>query len=57
MTVSEVAAYLKAHPSTIYRLIRRREIPAFRVAGDWRFNREQIDEWRVAQEERYKPKQ
>jgi excisionase family DNA binding protein len=52
MTVTEVAEYLHVHPSTIYRLLRKREIPAFRVGSDWRFNRESIDDWRTAREKR-----
>jgi Helix-turn-helix domain len=31
------------HPSTIYRLLRRHEIPAFHIGSDWRFNIEEID--------------
>ena len=52
LTVTEVAEYLHVHPSTIYRLLRKREIPAFRVGSDWRFNRESIDEWRTSREKR-----
>ncbi|MGO9453381.1 MAG: helix-turn-helix domain-containing protein [Candidatus Binataceae bacterium] len=52
MTVIEVAEYLNVHPSTIYRLLRRKEIPAFRVGSDWRFNRESIDTWRTSRENR-----
>jgi excisionase family DNA binding protein len=50
MTVAEVAEYLHVHPSTIYRLLRKKEIPAFRVGSDWRFNRESIDAWRTDRE-------
>ena len=52
MTVVEVAEYLHVHPSTIYRLLRRKDIPAFRVGSDWRFNRESIDAWRTEREKR-----
>jgi excisionase family DNA binding protein len=52
MTVMEVAEYLHVHPSTIYRLLRKQEIPAFRVGSDWRFNRESIDSWRTGRETR-----
>ncbi len=50
MTVREVAAYLHVHPSTIYRLVRQNQIPAFRIGSDWRFNIEAIDRWRRQQE-------
>jgi excisionase family DNA binding protein len=45
MTLSEVANYLRVHPSTIYRLLRDREIPAFKLGRDWRFSRDQVDQW------------
>jgi excisionase family DNA binding protein len=50
MTVGEVSEYLHVHPSTIYRLIKRRKIPAFRIGSDWRFNVETIDKWRAEME-------
>jgi excisionase family DNA binding protein len=46
MTVEEVSQYLHIHPSTLYRLLKRGEIPAFRIGSDWRFNIEAIDVWR-----------
>lgn len=51
MTVREVSAYLRVHPSTIYRLLRSHQIPAFQVGSDWRFNIEAIDRWRLRKEE------
>jgi excisionase family DNA binding protein len=48
MTVNELSTYLHVHKSTVYRLIKGGEIPgAFRMGSDWRFNREQIDRWRL----------
>jgi excisionase family DNA binding protein len=52
MTVREVSDYLHVHPSTIYRLLKRNEIPAFHVGSDWRFNIEDVDHWRL---KRHKP--
>jgi excisionase family DNA binding protein len=45
MTLDEVAAFLQVHPSTIYRLLKRHEIPAFKMGSEWRFNRESIERW------------
>jgi excisionase family DNA binding protein len=45
LTVREVADYLRVHPSTVYKLLRTRQVPAFRIGSDWRFNKEKIDEW------------
>jgi excisionase family DNA binding protein len=50
MTVREVSAYLHVHPSTIYKLLKRHQIPAFHVGSDWRFNIESIDRWRLQQD-------
>jgi excisionase family DNA binding protein len=43
LTVAEVAAFLRVNRSTVYKLIRRGELPAFKVGSDWRFNRAQIE--------------
>ena len=45
MTVKELAAYLRVHPSTIYKLLRLGELPGFRVASEWRFSLATIDHW------------
>ena len=50
MTLEEVASYLRVHPSTIYRLLKKRQLPAFKVGSDWRFNVESINRWRTAAE-------
>jgi excisionase family DNA binding protein len=49
MTLREVAALLRIHPASMYQLLRDRRIPAFKIGSDWRFNREQIDKWRLSQ--------
>jgi excisionase family DNA binding protein len=50
MTVQDVSTYLRVHPSTVYRLLKRNELPAFRVGSDGRFNVEAIDRWRSQME-------
>jgi excisionase family DNA binding protein len=50
LTVQDLAHYLKVHPSTIYRLLKTGQLPAFKVGSDWRFNVEDIDHWRVEHE-------
>lgn len=49
MTVTEIAFYLRVNRTTVYRMLKRGEIPAFRVGSDWRFNRQAIDHWRLTQ--------
>jgi excisionase family DNA binding protein len=53
LTLESVAEYLRVHPSTIYRLLKKKRLPAFKVGRDWRFNRESIDHWRVNAERTY----
>ena len=53
LTLEEVARYLRVHPSTVYRMLKKGQIPAFKVGSDWRFNLESIDHWRVAAENGY----
>ena len=48
--MAEVADYLRVHPSTIYRMLRKQQIPAFKVGSDYRFNQESIDRWRLGGE-------
>jgi len=50
LTVQEVSTYLRVHPSTIYRMLKKNQLPAFRVGSDWRFTVEAIDRWRESVE-------
>jgi excisionase family DNA binding protein len=50
MTIIGVAEFLRCHPTTIYQLVHGHQIPAFRLGGDWRFRRDDIEKW-VTQEE------
>ena len=45
MTVREVANYLNVDEKTVYRLAQKGELPGFKVAGTWRFKRQDIDQW------------
>ena len=45
LTVSEVSGYLRIHPTTLYRLLRRRELPAFKIGNDWRISAEAMNRW------------
>jgi excisionase family DNA binding protein len=52
LTLEEVADYLHVSRTTIYRLLKRNQLPAFEIGSDWRFNVEEIDRWRAEQETR-----
>ena len=36
MTVKALPDYLKVHPSTVYRQLKRGQLLAFKVGSDWR---------------------
>ena len=44
-TIKELAAYLKTSEKTIYRLVSKNEIPAFKVGVIWRFEKSAVDRW------------
>lgn len=45
LTIKELSSYLKTSEKTIYRLLSKNEIPAFKVGTVWRFKKEAIDQW------------
>jgi excisionase family DNA binding protein len=45
MTLQEIADHLRVGRATIHRLLKRNQIPAFRIGRHWRFNVEEIDKW------------
>ena len=45
LTLSELCRYLHAHRTTIYRLLRKGKLPAFRIGSDWRFRLDEIEQW------------
>ena len=45
LTIKELSAYLKISEKTVYRLLSKGEIPAFKVGTAWRFTKEAIDLW------------
>ena len=45
MTTKEAAKYLGIHLITLYRLIKKGEIPSFRIGGLWRLKKDLLDDW------------
>jgi len=45
LTLPEVAKLLKVAEKTVYTMAQKGEIPAFKVRGQWRFKRADIDAW------------
>ena len=45
MTLKEVAKYLGVHSMTVYRLLKERKLPGFKVGGQWRTKKEVLDNY------------
>ena len=45
ITIAEVAKYLRLNERTVYRLAQDGKVPAVKIAGQWRFRRDVLDEW------------
>ena len=45
MTIEDLAEYLKVTRRTIYEWLKANKIPAVKLVGQWRFQKEKIDAW------------
>jgi excisionase family DNA binding protein len=45
LTLSEVAEILKVHPITVYRMIKRGQLPAFHIGRVLRFDADRLEDW------------
>jgi len=45
MTMEDLADYLKVTRRTIYEWLKTNKIPAVKLVGQWRFQKEKIDAW------------
>lgn len=45
LTLPEVAQLLKVAEKTVYSMAQKGQLPAFKVGGQWRFKRVDIDQW------------
>jgi len=55
LTLAEAATILKISKRTLHRMIQHRQIPAFKVGGQWRILESRFQEW-VQEEENLAPK-
>ena len=51
MTVANVARYLNVLPGTVYKLIHKGNLPAFMVAAEYRFDKDELETWISAHKE------
>lgn len=45
LTLQEVAKYLKVDERTVYRMVKSKQLPAFKVRNQWRFKKDGMDKW------------
>lgn len=45
LTIDELAAYIKMSRTKLYGMAQRGEVPASKIGNQWRFDREEIDQW------------
>ena len=45
LKVKDVAGLLKVGEKTVYSMAQSGELPGFKVRGQWRFSRKDIDDW------------
>ncbi len=53
LTLKEVAKLLKVAVKTVYTMAQNKEIPSFKVRGQWRFRRDDLDKWIEMQKEQH----
>jgi excisionase family DNA binding protein len=51
LTVEDVAKRFGVNVTTVYRLVQRGKLPAFKIGNQWRFSEHRLEEW-VADRER-----
>ncbi len=49
LNIREAAKYLGISHHTLYKLLERREVPAAKIGGSWRFNRTALDDFVTSQ--------
>ena len=45
LTIDEVATYMQVSRFTVYRLAKEHSIPATKIGRQWRFQKEEIEQW------------
>lgn len=45
LTIKDVGARLKVGEKTVYSMAQKGELPAFKVRGQWRFSRKDLEAW------------
>ncbi|MGN6733309.1 MAG: helix-turn-helix domain-containing protein [Candidatus Binatia bacterium] len=52
LTLKETADVLQLSGRTVHRMVKRKELPAFKVGGQWRVSERQLTKWMQGLQER-----
>ena len=52
LTIDQISNYLQASKEKVYKLCQKGKMPASKFGGQWRFKKEQIDKWLLAQQKK-----
>ncbi len=45
LSVEQVAERFGINPTTVYRLVKSRVLPAIKIGSQWRFSQQALEEW------------
>lgn len=45
MNIKEVASYIGFSAKTVYGMVQGNEMPGFKIRGEWKFPKAEIDRW------------
>ena len=45
LTAQELAVYLRVNRSTVYRLLKKKQVPGFRIGSEGRFQIDEVNRW------------
>jgi excisionase family DNA binding protein len=55
LTLSEAAEILQVSKRTLVKMVRHKEVPAFKLGGQWRVRESQLKKWIELQENSFEP--
>ncbi len=57
LTVEEVATELRYSIETVKRMLRKNELPGYKLGNEWRIDKDEYDEWKKQRKNKYKSEQ
>ena len=52
LTIDQISDYLQASKEKIYKMCQKGRMPASKFGGQWRFKKEAVDKWLLAQQKK-----